>query len=94
MAERPPRTCSRLERVGVAADNIDAMFYFFKRGDEFRRYEVRATDTNTYEIVLEKPDGSSETRELPTERELNTEWETLQQDLLSSGWWGPYARDL
>jgi hypothetical protein len=85
---------SGLQWIGRSADMTREMFYFFKKGDEFRRYEVRGTDANTYEIVLEKQDGTTETKELPTERQLNDEWNALQQDLLRSGWWGPYARDL
>lgn len=69
------------------------MFYFFKRGQEFVRYEVRTTEAETYEIVAVGPDGNAQVKEYPTARELNAEWTVLQQDLLRRGWWGPYGRD-
>jgi hypothetical protein len=69
------------------------MFYFFRRGDEFLRYEVRTTEAQTYEIHIEKPDGTVEVKEFPTARELNVQWEDLQHHLIRGGWWGPYGRD-
>lgn len=69
------------------------MFYFFKKGREFRRYEVRTNEDGTYEVTVSHPDGRQEIHRFETTLELNQRWQFLQEQLTKEGWWGPYGRD-
>ena len=70
------------------------MFYFFKRGRDFRRYEVRTNADGTYEVIVSHPDGRQEVHQFDSTRDLNEQWQHLQEQLTKEGWWGPYGRDL
>ena len=70
------------------------MFYFFKKGREFRRYEVRTNPDDTYDVIVTHPDGQLEVHRFESTNDLNAQWQNLQEQLTRQGWWGPYGRDL
>jgi hypothetical protein len=68
------------------------MFYFFRRGEQFVRCELRVVDDH-YELTILRPDGAEEVEQFDTEEQLTTRWSVLQHQFLREGWWGPHGRD-
>jgi hypothetical protein len=70
------------------------MFYFFNRGSDYLRCEIReAAQGNGYEVVVTEPGKPERVESFATSDEAHAYWMRLQQDLLRDGWWGPHGRD-
>jgi hypothetical protein len=70
------------------------VFYFFKRGTETLRCEVRsAPDGPGYEIVIVQPNGKEMTERLHTSEEVHKRWLELHEKFQQEGWWGPATQD-
>lgn len=68
------------------------MFYFFRRGEQFVRCELR-TDCDGYVIVVVNEDGRESIEHFDTEEEMSARWSALQQEYTRKGWWGPHGRE-
>ena len=71
------------------------MFYFFQRGSEYLRCEVRhAQDSATeYEIEIVEANGTPRVERYPSSDAVHKRWLELQEQFQKSGWWGPTGRD-
>lgn len=68
------------------------MFYFFRRGEQFIRCELRSVDDG-YQLVIVRADGKEDVEHYDTEERLSARWSSLQQEFLREGWWGPHGRE-
>jgi len=71
------------------------VFYFFQRGSDYIRCEVRrATDSTTeYEIEIVEPGGKERVERHLSSDAVHKRWLQLQEDFQQAGWWGPTGRD-
>ena len=66
------------------------MTWFFSRGDEQLKYEVRRSG-HLYELCLLRPDGTSTIHSVETPRELLDHVHQIPRALLTEGWRPEYA---
>jgi hypothetical protein len=70
------------------------VFYFFKRGNDTVRCEVRADSGGTgYEIVITDPDGTERVEQFTTSEQVHDRWLELHKRFEDEGWWGPATQD-
>lgn len=70
------------------------MFYFFQRGPDLLRCEVRrAMDDDGYEISIIDRDGKERIEHLPTSEEVHQRWLELHKGFENDGWKGPFTQD-
>jgi hypothetical protein len=69
------------------------MFYFFQKGQDYLRCEMRARDDGTYELLIQEPKMAERAERFPTSQEAQRRWEELQQRFVGDGWFGPYGRE-
>ena len=70
------------------------MFTWFRRGDEYIRYEARQVSTGVYELTIMKPDGSETVERFSDEQALADRQTTVQRELERDGWTGPHGWNL
>lgn len=68
------------------------MFYFFRRGEQFVRCELRS-ERDSYQLVIVHEDGSESVEQFETEEAMTARWSALQQEYSRQGWWGPHGRE-
>jgi hypothetical protein len=70
------------------------MFYFFQRGDDLMRCEVRgAGDGVGYEICITERDGTERIERLATSEQVHERWLELHSTFEREGWYGPVTQD-
>ena len=69
------------------------MFYFFSKGPDYIRCEIRAADSGTWEIVVIEPRGRERVEHHTTSQAAHQRWEELQREFVGDGWFGPYGRE-
>lgn len=69
------------------------MFYFFKKGPDYLRCEIRAQDDGSYELLIDEPNTAQRVEHFATPQQAHRRWEELQKDFTSNGWFGPYGRE-
>jgi hypothetical protein len=67
------------------------MFWWFKRGDSYVRYESRQNDNAAFELRIVNEDGSETVERFDTEEELTARQRALEQELMDKGWTGPHG---
>jgi hypothetical protein len=72
----------------------DSMFTWFRRGDEFLRYEAREVSKNVYQLTIMLSDGTETVEQYSDEHALADRQSTLQTELESQGWTGPHGWNL
>ena len=77
----------------VRAD-IRTVFWWFKRGNEFVRYEARRIDERVCELRFIKADGTESIERFDDEQQLTDRQRELEHDLSSDGWTGPHGWNL
>jgi hypothetical protein len=70
------------------------MFTWFRRGDEFLRYEARRVANNIYQLTIMWSDGTETVEEFSDERALADRQLALQRELEAQGWTGPHGWNL
>jgi hypothetical protein len=69
------------------------MVFFFERSGQFIRCESRpADDGKSYELLVLYPDGTEALERYEDPEELNLRQRELEQELTSTGWFGPHGR--
>ena len=68
------------------------MFYFFRRGAVSIRCEVRDSDGDGYELIVDRPDAMIRVERFGTPPELNRRWREIERGLIREGWHGPQVR--
>ena len=66
------------------------MIWFFSRGDERLKWEVRQSGAH-YELCLHRPDGTSTTQSAASPRELLDQVQQIPHALFVEGWRPVYA---
>ena len=85
---------NRLRSGRRPADNISAMFYFFRRGEASVRCEVRSDSDGTgYELVVDRPDAMVTIERFVAPPDLNRRWREIERTLNREGWNGPRVRN-
>ena len=71
------------------------MFYFFQRGSDYLRCEVRCASNSAmdYEIEIIEPGGQPRIEHYSSSDLVHKRWLELQRDFQQAGWWGPTGRD-
>jgi hypothetical protein len=70
------------------------MFYFFSRGTQTMRCEVRpALDGDGYEIAITGQDGVERIEYHATSDEVHRRWLELHGKFSNDGWKGPVTQD-
>jgi hypothetical protein len=70
------------------------MFWWFKRGNDFVRYESREVKPGAYELRFVDTDGSERVETFTDERRLEERQRELEKSLASDGWTGPHGWNL
>jgi hypothetical protein len=69
------------------------MFYFFQKGRDYLRCEIRARNDGSYDLLIEEPDTVERVEHFPTTQTAHRRWEELQKRFTGDGWFGPYGRE-
>jgi hypothetical protein len=67
------------------------MFYWFKRGDESLRYEVREISPTRFELTITSADGIERLEVFETAGALHHRQLELERELTAQGWAGPHG---
>jgi hypothetical protein len=67
------------------------MFTWFRRGQEFLRFEVRQALPGVYELTVMTPDGREATERFTNEQALVDRQQALQREFVAEGWTGPHG---
>ena len=70
------------------------MFWWFKRGNEFVRYEARRRDARVCELRLIQADGTETSELFDDENRLIKRQRELEKVLAADGWTGPHGWNL
>ena len=69
------------------------MFYFFQKGKDYIRCELRDGQAGTFEIVVTEANGLERIERYPNSDEAHERWDHLQKRFSSDGWFGPFGRE-
>jgi len=69
------------------------MFYFFQKGKDYIRCELRDGQGGAVEIVVTEANGHERVERYASTQEAHERWEHLQQRFSSDGWFGPFGRE-
>jgi hypothetical protein len=70
------------------------MFWWFKRGDQFLRYESRAVTTGTFELTVVMPDGTERVEKDTDQERVGGSSCRLRARTGRRGWTGPHGWNL
>jgi hypothetical protein len=84
---RGVQPCSR------SADKL-IVFWWFKRGNDYVRYESREVKPGAFELRFVDADGSERVERFDDSRELEERQRDLEQTLAKDGWTGPHGWNL
>jgi hypothetical protein len=70
------------------------MFWWFKRGDDFVRYEARRGESGAYELCFVNVDGTERVESFDDEQALVDRQRALESSLNDQGWTGPHGWNL
>jgi hypothetical protein len=70
------------------------MFTWFRRGDEFLRYESREISKGVYELTIMRSDGTEKVERFSHQEALADRQLALQRELEAQGWTGPHGWNL
>lgn len=68
------------------------MFYFFSRGPEYLRCEIRESGDG-FVITVTDPNGRERVEQFATSDAAHVRWLQLQDQFTAAGWWGPHGRE-
>ncbi len=67
------------------------MFYWFQRGNQSLRYEVRQVSPTLYELNVVGPDGRETVERFDDSQALHGRQLALERELAAQGWVGPHG---
>lgn len=67
------------------------MFYWFTRGTERVRYEVREVSPTRFQLTITGPDGVERLEQFDNAAALHRRQVTLERELMAQGWVGPHG---
>jgi hypothetical protein len=67
------------------------MFWWFKRGDSYVRYESRQNGVAAFELRIVNADGSEQVEQFDSDADLSARQRVLEQELAEDGWTGPHG---
>jgi hypothetical protein len=70
------------------------VFWWFKRGDDYVRYEARRLDEGAYELRFIAVDGAERVEQFESEDDLVQRQRALEHSLETDGWSGPHGWNL
>ena len=70
------------------------MFWWFKRGNEYVRYESREVKPGAFELRFVDTDGTERVETFDDARRLEERQRDLEQSLANDGWTGPHGWNL
>jgi len=82
-----------MQGLSVPADT-DGMFWWFRRGSDYVRYESRKTDAGVYELRLVDAEGVERVELFEADSDLNDRQRELEHGLIADGWTGPHGWNL
>ena len=68
------------------------MVSFFEQGGKFVRCEARGGPNGPYELLIERPDGSTSVEHFDSAAALDERLMEVQRGYLAAGWFGPYGQ--
>jgi hypothetical protein len=69
------------------------MFYFFRKGDEYLRCELRPRDSGSCDLYIQEPGAEERVERFRTSDEAQQRWEELRIRFNVDGWAGPFGRE-
>lgn len=69
------------------------MFYFFQKGNDYLRCEIRGRGDGSYELLIDEPETAQRIEQFATPQQANRRWEELQKRFSGDGWFGPFGRE-
>jgi hypothetical protein len=70
------------------------MFWWFKRGDNYVRYEARQNDVASYELRIVNVDGTEAVEIFDNDEDLSARQRDLERQLVEEGFSGPHGWNL
>jgi hypothetical protein len=70
------------------------MFWWFKRGDDYIRYEARQAARGVYQLCVITVDGTERVETFDDERDLVERQRLLETSLVGEGFTGPHGWNL
>ncbi len=70
------------------------MFWWFKRGDDYIRYEARQSGIGMYQLCVVTVDGTERVETFDDERDLVERQRVLESSLADEGFTGPHGWNL
>jgi hypothetical protein len=67
------------------------MFWWFKRGDSYVRYESRQNGAAAYELRIVNAEGGEDVELFDNEQDLSARQRDLEQQLMDQGFSGPHG---
>jgi hypothetical protein len=69
------------------------MFYFFQKGPDYLRCEIRSCEDGSYDLLIDEPQAEQRVEHFGTTQQANRRWQELQKRFAGDGWFGPYGRE-
>jgi hypothetical protein len=76
------------------ADTMSTVFWWFKRGNDYVRYESREVEPGAFELRFVDTDGTERVETFDDARKLEERQRDLEQSLALDGWTGPHGWNL
>jgi hypothetical protein len=70
------------------------VFCWFKRGEDFLRYESRDLHDGAYELRITLPDGTEQVERFSDSSDLRKRQLDFERSLTDEGWTGPHGWNL
>ena len=72
---------------------MGAMFYFFRKGDEYLRCELRPLDNGSCDLFIQEPGAEERVERFRDAEQAQQRWEELRIRFNVDGWAGPFGRE-
>ncbi len=69
------------------------MIWFYSKGGDHVRCEIRQPKSDQFELVITEPDGRERVELFPDSTLLHKRSKQLEQEWKAQGWDGPFSRD-
>jgi len=69
------------------------MFYFFRKGNDFLRCELRPRDNGGCDLYIQEPGSDERVEQFKTSAQAEERWEQLRIRFNVDGWAGPFGRE-
>jgi hypothetical protein len=69
------------------------MFYFFRKGEEYLRCELRPRENGSCDLFIQEPGADERVEHFRRPEDAQERWEELRIRFNVDGWAGPFGRE-